>query len=151
MFLVIVLVLIAVAVAWWLKSRRALSRNERMYLRRRGYEFEEGDKEGPAVSSDVRLLGIIESLNDLTPYARQRAAEQLAGMCEAGKRDSRMFAPLVTALDDSNASVRGAVVKALASLGDERAIEALTRKASDDESLHVRAVARQALDKWQKE
>lgn len=147
MTLIVVLVLVAVAVAWWLNGRRSMTANERNYLRQRGYTLPQDEASGPALSADTNLLNVIESLNDLTPFSRQRAAEELSRMCEAGRKDTRMFAPLITALDDNSAAVRGAVAKALASLGDERATEALARKAQSDESIHVRAVAQQALDK----
>lgn len=102
---------------------------------------------GEPVSRDERLFGLVDSLHDLSPNSRQRAAEQIGQMCESGLRDQRLFAPLVAALDDSDAGVRAAVVLALGSLADERAAQRLGRVAEQDESIHVRATARRALEK----
>ncbi|MCI0489827.1 MAG: HEAT repeat domain-containing protein [Blastocatellia bacterium] len=148
--LVIFIVLVFIVVLWWLNSNKALSRNEKLYLKRRGYEIEEAPPAGPPVSSDTRLFGLIESLGDLSPYARQRAAEDLSRLCEEGRRDTRMLSSLVTALDDSDASVRGAVAIALGNLGDARAIEPLNQRNEIEESIHVRAALRRAIEKLEK-
>ena len=147
MYIIVLLVLIALAVAWWLRSERALSRNERAYLKRRGYEVGESDEPGPPVRTDVRLFSLIESLGDISPFSRQRAAEELARMCKEGRRDPRMLSSLVGTLDDSDASVRCAVASALGDLGDPRAIEPLKRRKEIEESIHVRAVLHTALEK----
>jgi hypothetical protein len=147
MYWLILLILILVLLYWWLRSERALTRNEEIYLRRRGYEFEDEPAPKPAVDKDRRILNLIESLEDITPYSRQRAAEEIARLCESGHRDPRLLEPLLAALNDSNAIVRSAVAAALGSLGDARAIEPLRRKAETDESFQVRAAARNALEK----
>jgi hypothetical protein len=149
MYIFIVLVLIALVVAWLLRSGRALSRNERAYLRRRGYEFGESDEPGPPVRTDVRLFSLIESLGDISPFSRQRAAEELARMCKEGRRDPRMLSSLVNTLDDSDASVRSAAASALGDLGDSRAIDPITRRKEIEESIHVRAALTMALEKLQ--
>lgn len=132
-------------VIWWLASRQSTDRNERSYLKSRGYE--NGDRlPTAAVPQDARMLDLLASLDDVTPYARERAAEELSLMCESGARDERMFAPLATALDDRNAAVRGAVAVALGNLADVRAIDALKRVAESDESIHARTQARRALE-----
>src|SRR5262245_31525123 len=121
MALIILLVLIAAAGYWWLAGDHSANRNEKLYLRRRGYDG--GQKPvGPPVSSDTLLMNLLQSLDDVSANSRRRAAEELEELCETGKRDSRMFSPLVTALDDSSPIVRKAVADALASLGDARAV-----------------------------
>jgi HEAT repeat protein len=149
MWMVFILALAVIGAVWWLKGRQTLNTNERLYLRRRGYDAGDEGRTGPAVSRDTRVLDLIESLGDVTPYSRERAAEELSVLCETGEKDERMFAPLVTALDDNNAAVRGAVALALGNLGDPRAIEPLRRVAGADESAHARALARRALEKLQ--
>ena len=146
MALLILLALIVAAVFWWLLGERATSLNEKIYLRSRGYGGEEEPK-GRPVSRDIRLLGLLASLDDVTASARERAAEELEKLCAGGQRDSRMYSPLVTALDDSNPLVRKAVAAALASLGDARALPRLERLANDDESIYVRSASRVAADK----
>ena len=146
--LIVLLVLIILAVVWWLSSKQAQSLNERIYLRRRGYDTGDGPAPGAQVARDTRLLTLLDSLGDVTPYSRQRAAEEIAQMCESGQSDPRMLAPLIAALDDDdNAGVRGAVASALGSLGDARAIGPLKRTADTDDSIHVRAAARKAVEK----
>jgi HEAT repeat protein len=140
-------VVIILAAFWWIRSDRHLSFNERQYLKRRGYEAEEAPEQKKPVAKDARLIGLLESLNDLSPYSRQKAAEDLAQMCSSGQRDSRMFASLITALDDSDASVRGAVAVALGNLGDERAIAPLKRRIENEESIHARASAERAVER----
>ena len=147
MVLIIVATVIVVAVLWWVKSERAISRNEKLYLKRRGYDAGESDAEGPPVHKDTRLFGLIESLGDLSPFARQRAAEELSRMCEEGRGDSRMLPALLVALNDRDASVRGAVAAALANLGDQQAIEALKLRREEDESIHVKAALDRAIQK----
>jgi len=147
MFLFIICVAIILAAFWWVRSEKKLSFNERQYLKRRGYEAEEAPEQKEPPPKDARLIGLLESLGDLSPYSRQKAAEDLARMCASGQKDSRMFATLVTALDDSDASVRSAVAVALGNLGDERAIRPLERRIENEESIHARAAAQMAVDK----
>ena len=147
MALVIFIVLVFVVVLWRLNSKKSLSRNEKLYLKRRGYETADEIESGPPVSSDARLFSLIESLGDLSPYARQRAAEDLSRMCEEGCRDPRMLSSLITALDDRDASVRSAVADALGNLGAAGAIEPLKRREEIEESIHVRAALGKALAK----
>jgi HEAT repeat protein len=56
-----------------------------------------------------------------------------------------MFAPLVTALDDNDASVRRAAASALASLGDRSAIERLKRRIDVEDSVAVRSSLKKAV------
>jgi len=142
----IIFVVIVLAILWWLKSQRALSRNERLYLKRRGYSDEPADV-GPPVDPDSQLVSLIGSLSDISPYSRQRAAEELSRMCAHGRRDARMFPCLVAALDDNEASVRGAVATALGNLADPRAVEPLTLQLEVDESILFRTAALEALEK----
>lgn len=147
MLLFILVAVIVVAVVWWLRGERALSRNEQFYLKRRGYDSGGEEGEGPPVAPDTRFFNLLESLADISPYSRQKAAEELSRMCLAGQRDSRMYASLVTALDDKDPSVRSAVVNALGDLGDARGIERLRLLKEKDASIQVRAAAQAALDK----
>src|SRR5437763_11085694 len=117
MLAIVLIVLIVIAVLWWTNSGRGLSFNERQYLKSRGYAADAALDAGPPITKDTRLLSLIESLGDLSPYARQRAAEDLARMCQLGGRDERMLPSLLVALDDSNASVRSAAANALLQLG----------------------------------
>lgn len=147
MLLFILAAVIVVAVVWWLKGERALSRNEELYLKRRGYDPGDDEGEGPPIARDARLFNLLESLGDVSPYSRQKAAEELSRMCSAGQRDSRMYSSLVTALDDKDSSVRSAVVSALGNLGDARGIEKLRLLKEKDASIQVRAAAQSALEK----
>jgi hypothetical protein len=147
MLLIVVVAVIVVAVLWWVQSERAISRNEKQYLKRRGYDAGEPLAEGPPVHKDTRLYGLIESLGDLSPFARQRAAEELSRMCENGGGDTRMLPALLAALNDSDPSVRGAVAVALGNLGDRKAIEALKARLEEDESIHVKAALDKAMRK----
>ena len=147
MFTIVVLALIIGGIIWWYRSQRAVSLNERMYLRQRGYDPPDEPKGDRGVAQETRLMDLLDSLDDVTAYSRERAAEEISLMCESGQRDERMYAPLVTALDDSNASVRGAAAIALGHLGDSRAIEQLNRVADGDDSPHARAQARRALER----
>lgn len=142
----IILLVVAAVLVWWWKDRNSLTRSERNYLKRRGYYVDERP-EGEPVSPDKRMFGLVDSLHDVSPSSRQRAAEEISQMCDAGMRDQRLFAPLVTALDDNDPGVRGAVVLALASLADDRAARRLRRVADEDDSIHVRATARRALER----
>jgi hypothetical protein len=144
--LIIILVLI-IGLVWWVKSQRTLRLNERLYLKRRGYEVEERIDLGPPVARDTRLISLIESLGDLSPFARNRAAEDLSRMCEAGHRDSRMLPSLVVALSDSDASVRGTVAKALGNLSNMDAVDPLKQRLEIEESIHVRGALQKALQK----
>jgi len=147
MLFIILIIVIVVALIYGLRGDGSLSFNERLYLKRRGYEPPIDINDGPPVSKDARLFSLIESLSDISPYARQRAAEDLSRICASGQRDPRMLSSLITALDDSDASVRGAVAKALGRLGDPASIEPLTRRMEVEESIHVRASLEQALDR----
>ncbi|HWO01289.1 MAG TPA: HEAT repeat domain-containing protein [Blastocatellia bacterium] len=147
MLLLILIVAIVVAVMWWLNGERTSSRNERLYLERRGYEPPSEVENGSPVPKDARLFNLIESLSDISPFARQRAAEDLSRMCVEGNRDSRMLSALVDALDDSDASVRSAAAVALGNLGDADATEALTRRLEEEESVHARAAVERSLQK----
>jgi len=142
----VIFVVIAALIYWWWRSDRTLNSNERLYLKRRGYEASPTNT-GPPVDPDSQLTGYIESLSDISPYSRQRAAEELARLCVEGKRDTRMFYSLVAALDDSEASVRSAVASALGQLADARAVEPLRRQLDVDESILFRAAALKALEK----
>jgi hypothetical protein len=147
MLFIILIIVIAVALIYAFRSQQGLNPNERSYLRRRGYEPPSEVEERPQVSRDTRLFSAIESLSDVSAFARQRAAEDLAQMCESGRRDPRMLSSLIAALDDSDASVRGAVAIALAKLGDPASIEPLTRRMEVEESIFVKSSLEQALEK----
>jgi hypothetical protein len=147
MFFLILFVVIIIAVMWWVNGERARSRNERLYLKRRGYEPPSEVEAGAPVPKDARLFSLIESLSDISPFARQRAAEDLSRMCVEGNRDPRMLSSLVATLDDSDASVRSAVAMALRNLGDRASVEALKRRLELEESIHVRASLERALEK----
>ena len=140
-------VIIVIAIIWYTNSQRALSSNERLYLRRRGYDAGDEPVPGPPIPKETRLFNLIASLSDLSPYARQKAAEDLARMCEEGKRDRRMLSALVTALDDSDASVRSAAANALASLKECEAIEPLERRLNVEEAIQARAAMQRAIGK----
>jgi HEAT repeat protein len=58
-----------------------------------------------------------------------------------------MLSSLLKTLDDSEASVRGAVAIALGNFGDRASVEPLKRRMDVEESIHVRASLEQALDK----
>ena len=147
MLFIIIIIVIAVGLIYGFRSQQGLSPNERRYLKRRGYEPPPEVEERPQVSKDTRLFSAIESLSDVSPFARQRAAEDLSRMCESGRRDPRMLSSLIAALDDSDASVRGAVAMALGKLGDPSSVEPLKRRWDLEESIHVRASLEQALQK----
>jgi hypothetical protein len=147
MLFIILIIVIAVALIYAFRSQQGLSPNERRYLKRRGYEPPAEVEERPQVSKDTRLFSAIESLSDVSPFARQRAAEDLSRMCESGQRDPRMLSSLIAALDDSDASVRGAVATALGHFGDPDSIEALKKRMEMEESVHVRASLERALEK----
>ena len=145
MLLVILIIIIVVAVVYGLRNSGQLNPNERLYLKRRGYEPVRDGTERPAISKDMKLLGAIESLSDVSPYARQRAAEDLSRLCAAGNRDNRMLAPLIETLNDNDASVRSAVARALGNFGDLSSKEALKNRLELEESIHVRAAIEKAL------
>ena len=141
------LILIVVALLWRFNSERAISRNEKQYLKRRGYDSGEPIAEGPPVHKDTLLYSLIESLGDLSPFARQRAAEGLSRMCEEGRGDHRMLPALLAALNDRDAAVRGAVATALANLGDEQAVESLKDRLEEEESIHVKSALNKAIER----
>ena len=146
MIFVILVIVIVAGVIYVISGERRQSLNERLYLRRRGYEPPPEVGEGPPVSKDARLFGLIQSLSDISPYARQRAAEDLSRIDGSGHRDPRVLSSLIAALDDNDASVRGAVAKALGKIGDNGSIEPLKRRLEFEESIHVRALLHQALE-----
>ena len=145
--LFLILIVVIIAVMWWVHGERALSRNERLYLKRRGYEPPSEVEAGPPVPKDSHLFSLIESLSDISPFARQRAAEDLSRMCVEGNRDPRMLSSLVATLDDSDAAVRSAVAIALRNLGDRASVEPLKRRLELEESIHVRASLERALER----
>src|SRR5258707_788081 len=138
MLFIILIVVIAVAVIYAFRGQQGLNLNERLYLRRRGYEAPTEFEERPQVSKDTRLFSAIESLSDVSPFARLRAAEDLSRMCASGQRDPRMLSSLIAALDDSDASVRSAVATALGRLGDRASVPQLRSRMDVEESIHVR-------------
>jgi hypothetical protein len=144
---IVIIVVAVVVVLWWANGQRTLSANEKLYLKRRGYAGAEEFDPGPPVPKDTRLFSLIESLNDLSPFARQRAAEELSRLCSSGQRDPRMLSPLISALGDSDASVRSTSAAALSNLGDVAAVEALRRRLEEEESIHVRAAVQRAITK----
>jgi hypothetical protein len=147
--LLIFIILIIAVVIWWSRSNSVMSYNERQYLKRRGYATDDNLEPVVPVDKSARLFTAIESLTDLSPYSRQRAANDLARMCEEGQRDSLMFFPLVDALNDSDAGVRSAVANALSKLEDERAVTALKQRLEIDDSIQVIPSLRKALEKLQ--
>jgi len=147
MLFIILIIIIVLALIYAFRGDGSLSFNERLYLKRRGYEPPIGVNAGPPVSKDARLFGLIESLSDISPFARQRAAEDLSRMCATGQGDPRMLSSLLAALDDCDAAVRSAVAKALGNLGDPASIEPLSQRAQIEESIHVRASLQQALER----
>jgi HEAT repeat protein len=147
MLAIVLIILIVIAVVWWTNSGRGLSFNERQYLKSRGYAADAALDAGPPIAKDTRLFSLIESLGDLSPYARQRAAEDLARLCQSDGRDQRMLPPLLTALNDNDASVRSAAANALTQLGDPDAIVPLKRQLEVEESIHVRASLQRAIER----
>ena len=147
MLFIFLIIVIAVALTYAFRSQQGLNRNERLYLKRRGYEPPAEVEERPQVSKDGRLFSAIESLSDVSAFARQRAAEDLARMCESGRRDPRMLSALIAAIEDNDASVRSAVATALGKFGDPESIEALKERMKLEESVHVRASLERALEK----
>src|ERR1700742_2089712 len=147
MLLIILIVLAVIAVVWWTNSRRSLTFNEQQYLKSRGYAADVALDAGPPVAKDTRLFSLIESLGDLSPYGRQRAAEDLARLCQSGQRDPRMLSPLLAALNDNDAAVRSAVVNALMQFGSPDAIDPLKRRLEAEESIQVRTNLQKALER----
>jgi HEAT repeat protein len=145
--MIILVVLVVGGIIWWLSSSQAASRNEKTYLRTRGYDPADPPEVRSAARQEARLMDLLNSLDDVTPYSRERAAEELSLLCESGEQDERMFAPLVAALDDRNSSVRGAAAMALGNLRDARAVSHLERVLGSDGSSHARNQARLALQK----
>jgi len=147
MVFIFLIIVIAVGFIYALRSQQGLSLNENLYLKRRGYDPPAEFEERPQVSKDTRLFSAIESLSDVSAFARQRAAEDLSRMCESGHRDPRMLSALIATLDDSDASVRSAVAAALGELGDAAAVSSLRSRMEGEESIHVRASLQEALDR----
>jgi hypothetical protein len=145
MLFIVLIIVIVVALIYAFRDDGSLTFNERLYLKRRGYEPPIDVNAGAPVSRDARLFSLIESLSDISPFSRQRAAEDLSRMCTSGQRDPRMLSSLLAALDDTDAAVRGAVVKALGDLGDPVSVAPLTQRMEVEESIHVRASLEQAL------
>ncbi|GEM_PF-1686326 len=139
-------IVIAAIIVWYLRGERALSRNERLYLKRRGYDYDREERERP-VERDTRLLSLLDSLSDLSPFSRQRAAEEISALCRSGQKDERMFSALVATLEDSLPAVRTAAVHALRELGDPRAIEKLSRRLEIEEAIQTRAAIKHAIEK----
>jgi hypothetical protein len=148
--LLLFIVLIIAVVIWWSRSKNVLSYNERQYLKRRGYAADENLEPGPPVDKNARLFTAVESLTDLSPYSRQRAAQDLAQMCEEGQRHTMMLFPLIDALNDSDASVRSAVANALGKLEDGRAIAALKQRVELEDSIQVMPSLRKALERLER-
>ena len=63
----IIVIVVVIGFAWWVKSQRTMSLNERLYLKRRGYAVEEPIDLGPPVPKDTRLINLIESLETCRP------------------------------------------------------------------------------------
>lgn len=147
MLFIFLIIVIVIALTYAFRSHQGLNRNERLYLKRRGYEPPTEVEERPQVPKDTPLFSAIESLSDVSAFARQRAAEDLARMCESGRRDPRMLSALIAAIEDNDASVRSAVVTALGKFGDPESIEALKKRMKLEESVHVRASLERALEK----
>lgn len=145
--LLIFIILIVALAIWWARSNRAMSYNERQYLKRRGYAVDDGFNFGPPVKADARLRTALDSLDDLSPYSRQRAAQDLARICQEGQRDSLMLSPLIGALQDSDASVRTAAADALCSLGDARAVEPLKQRLEIEDSIQTISSLRKAIQR----
>jgi hypothetical protein len=143
----IIVIVVVIGLVWWVNSRRTMSLNERLYLKRRGYAVEEPIDPGPPVPKDTRLINLIESLGDLSPFARRRAAEDLSRMCQAGQRDPRMLPSLIVALNDSDASVRSTVAAALGNLSNVEAVDPLKQRLEIEESIHVRGALQRAIEK----
>jgi hypothetical protein len=146
---ILIVVGVVLLVIWWSSGNRALNRNERFYLKRRGYAIEDSLASGSPVTEDSRLFMTIESLHDLSPASRQRAAQELARMCDQGVRDRLVFSALCEALNDSDAAVRNAVVNALEKFGDVQAIEHLEKRLEVEEALQTRAALQRAINKLQ--
>ena len=144
---IVLIIVIVVALIYAFRNQQGLNLNERLYLKRRGYEPPAEVEERPHVSKDTRLFSAIESLSDVSPFARLRAAEDLSRLCDSGERDPRMLSALVAALDDSDATVRGAVAMALGKLGDTASVALLRSRMEVEESIHVRASLQQAIDR----
>ena len=149
--LLIFIILIVALALWWAKSNRALSFNERQYLKRRGYATDEPLTLKAPIDPDARLRATLDSLNDLSPYSRQRAAQDLARICEEGQGKALLLQPLVEALQDSDAAVRSAAAEALSKLGEARAIEALKQRLEVEDSIQTLAALRKALQRLETE
>ena len=145
---ILIVVLVVVLVFWRSRGNHALNRNEKLYLQRRGYAIEQGTSGSP-VTKTTRLFAAIESLNDLSPASRERAAHDLAQMCEQGNRDSLIFSALCEALNDPDAAVRNAVVNALEKFGNVQAIEFLEKRLEVEEALQTRAALQRVIKKLQ--
>lgn len=143
--LLIFLILIIALVIWWSRRQNHLTANERQYLKRRGYTNEEAPPPAAPPATNTRLHAALDSLADISPNARERAAQTLAKLCDEGQADSLMLSPLITALADQHAAVRRAVAEALGKLNDPRAIEPLRQQLEWDDSIHFRLAAERTL------
>jgi hypothetical protein len=144
---ILIVALVMILVIWWSRSNHVLNRNEKLYLKRRGYAVEVGQEPSASVTPNTRLFAAIESLNDLSPASRQRAALDLAQMCEQGIRDSLMFSALLDALNDSDATVRSAAAQALEKYGDAQAVQYLEKRLEIEEALQTRAALQRVIKK----
>ncbi len=142
---IFIIVLVVVFVIWRSGKDRALNRNEQLYLKRRGYVLEDGLESAAPVTKDTRLFTAIESLSDISPASRTRAAQELAQLCDQGRRDSLMFSALCEALNDSDAAVRSAAANALEKFGDAQALEYLERRLEIEEALQTRAALQRVI------
>lgn len=145
--LLIFIILIVVLVIWWGRRGGGLTPNERQYLKRRGYASDDPLLPANPVTEDSRLLAALDALDDISANARLRAVQDLTKFCNEGEPDSRMFSPLIVALDDEDAAVRRAVAEALGKLKDARAIEPLKRRIEADDSAPFLVAARRAIER----
>jgi hypothetical protein len=137
---------IALALVWWFSGWRASGRNERLYLKRRGYQPDQQQAPPEPVSKDSQIASLIASLTDLSPYSRERAVQELERRCASGLRDSRVLEALVQAVEDNDPSVRRAAARALGTLGEPEAVEAIRKRLEVEESVAVRTVLQRSLN-----
>ena len=92
MLFLILSVVVIIAVIWWLNGERALSRNERLYLKRRGYEPPSEAEAAPPVSKDAHLFSLIESLSDISP-SHGNAQRKTSRECAPRGKETRECFP----------------------------------------------------------